>query len=165
MVIRCRDQSRHDWPCFNATGPFYAPFYLLPPLLLSDSLPLHIPSSACIVWQFPLPNVGPSGLCPCQLQSLGWLWNDVCGFLIAHQLAWQNLFLVIVSVTVHLSGLCVCILWLLPPLFLIPFDKVLDQINLREQMLSPSTFPYRNHHGKNLIMMLRPAVDLVSLLL
>lgn len=61
--------------------------------------------------------------------------------------------------------MCLPILCLLPPFFLISLDKVLDQIELREQILCPSTCPYRNHHGKNLIIMLRATVDLVSLLL
>lgn len=75
------------------------------------------------------------------------------------------MFLVIVSTVVHLSGLCLLILCLLPPLFLILLDKVLDQIKLRERILYPSACPYRNYHGKSLIIILRATVDLVSSLL
>ena len=146
-----------------------APFMPLsaysPTSLFPDSLPLYIPSSVCIVRQLPLAISGTPRFVSLSITKsrLAPLWNDAGSFLIAHHLAWWSLFLVIVSAIVCLSGLCLCMLCLLPPLFLIPFDKVLDQI--REQILSPSTFPYRNRHGKNLIMTLRAAVDLISLLL
>lgn len=130
----------------QVTGPFCTPCY-------------HSSKSTITVCHCPLPphphscmsfmhlhrytnhlgHPGPSCFHPYQLQ----LYQSACGFLITHHL---GLFLVFASVSSSVGFVSLCAVFVVPPLLVMPFGigNVLDQIPIREQRLSPFTYPCTN---------------------
>lgn len=137
---KCADNPHftHEWPLLYR-------FLYVPPLLLPNFLPLHICLLVCI--DSPVPLQYPNYLCSsCSPFLPATKSTDLCLDL-SHQLLWLTSFVSCHCFHYYLSirsASLYIFIYCLPFLLIILFDKILNQIILREQTCSPSTYSHKD---------------------